>query len=410
MDSGNNNPNQPNKLPALSNTSIQSLGNQVRLLDDLLQESNPEYWFQKAVAQKNLEDWNSSLYFLNKSLFISPKHHSSLSLKCLVLANLNKAVDCYDALLFYFNNVCVFYTKAFNSITPYIPDSKNLAVGEWQFISSFWLGSESNITTDKYLPVAISNICLGNFDIALNYIELLNSENRNTNSLLVEAIAVNASIYSNAGDYTLDSFYEALEEGFNAAEKILDTISEANSQTHFLKANLYSGRYNDTAMFHYAKAFFLEKDVVNKQLIATQLFICLTTAYKLYYENFPQNPFDEKWQHYELAKSIFFLVKEFSKKDIDTYRLFTDYFDKLMASYYTLLGVMNGKSPKLSDAVNCYNKAIEICPLYAKPYQYRGALFDKIGRSEDSKKDWDTYKSLMDTYDRGHHEKRYLIY
>jgi tetratricopeptide (TPR) repeat protein len=102
MDSGNNNSNQSNKLSALSNTSIQSLSNQIRFLDDLLQERNPEYWFNKAVVCKEDKNWTQCVYFLDRTLLLKTTHINSYLLRALCHLEMNRGGECINDIVKYF--------------------------------------------------------------------------------------------------------------------------------------------------------------------------------------------------------------------------------------------------------------------------------------------------------------------
>lgn len=102
MSSGdNNNPKQPNNFPAVSSSSLRVLGNQVQVLDDVLKERDPEYWYQKGVDAAKADDGKKqAFHFFSRCLILNPKHGSAYLNRSLLNAkpidkinDLNKALE-----------------------------------------------------------------------------------------------------------------------------------------------------------------------------------------------------------------------------------------------------------------------------------------------------------------------------
>ncbi|MFN8315134.1 MAG: tetratricopeptide repeat protein [Chitinophagales bacterium] len=90
MSSGENNKtNQANHLPAVSGSSLRTLGNQVQVLDNVLNERDPEYWVKEGLKSKERQQWLQVKYYSERALLIYPNFSKALILKAYACFHLN---------------------------------------------------------------------------------------------------------------------------------------------------------------------------------------------------------------------------------------------------------------------------------------------------------------------------------
>lgn len=138
MSSGdNNNPKQPNNLPAVSSSSLRVLSNQVQVLDDVLKERDPEYWYKLGRSAKENLNWHKAHYCFRRAILLDnfdPITHLNYAYTSAVLGYVSLVVE-----------------SVFNSITNikiqgWGPVQKELSKSEWPLILGK-IPTESNLNS-----------------------------------------------------------------------------------------------------------------------------------------------------------------------------------------------------------------------------------------------------------------------
>ncbi len=132
MSSGEN--NNPNNLPSVLSSSLRTLSNQTNALNEVLKESDPDFWFDKAMERKSAEDWKLYDFYLRKAILIDPSHHQSLFQLCYSNAVLSKKTECIASIFYLAENVVGYYSTFEYRVSPRFHPNLNLNETEWSYI------------------------------------------------------------------------------------------------------------------------------------------------------------------------------------------------------------------------------------------------------------------------------------
>jgi tetratricopeptide (TPR) repeat protein len=105
MSSGdNNNPKQPNNLPAVSSSSLRVLGNQVQVLDDVLKERDREFWLSKGIMNKSQGQWAQAKYCAERALLISPNFSKAHILRAISCCHISEDTSWHQNIISFFTS------------------------------------------------------------------------------------------------------------------------------------------------------------------------------------------------------------------------------------------------------------------------------------------------------------------
>lgn len=148
MSSGENNLNPHSNLPDLSNFSLKKLGNLMQLSSEVLKEKDPEYWFNKAIENKNSLLWTGVIFNSNRALLLDNKHTASYLIRAFANAQSNKYQECALDVVKFFTEKYVF--NRFNKV------EQTISTEEWNSLYNFLSEANSEKNETVFLAVLIA--------------------------------------------------------------------------------------------------------------------------------------------------------------------------------------------------------------------------------------------------------------